>query len=113
MTKKIRSIDFPGLSEFNRASEGPQNGGKMTGMDLLEFRDINGPDPMPKYGAIWSIGCLVWISPPPRYLEGYVITDSLSQLGLTHICMMLHNVFMAAAQSESIYVLHSTFLFTT
>ena len=42
-----------------------ENCGKMTGMDLLEFRDINGPDPMPKYGAIWSIGCLVWISPPP------------------------------------------------
>ena len=65
MTKKIRSINFPGLSKFNGASEGPQNGGKMTGMDLLEFRDINGPDPMPKYGAIWSIGCLVWISPCP------------------------------------------------
>ena len=28
----------------------------MTGMDLLEFRDINGPDPMPKNGAIWLIG---------------------------------------------------------
>ena len=65
MTKKNRSIDFPGLSEFNRASEGPQNGGKMTGMDLLEFRDINGPDPMPKYGAIWSIGCQGGISPLP------------------------------------------------
>ena len=52
MTKKIRSIAFPGMSEFNRASEGPQNGGKMTGMDVLEFRDINGSDPMPKYGAI-------------------------------------------------------------
>ena len=26
---------------------GTQNGGKMTGMDLLEFRDINGPYPMP------------------------------------------------------------------
>ena len=23
----------------------------MTGMDVLEFRDINGEDPMPKYGA--------------------------------------------------------------
>ena len=56
---------LPRGSEFTRASEGPQNGGKMTGMDVLEFRDINGPDPMPKYGAIWSIGCLVWISPPP------------------------------------------------
>ena len=44
-------------SEFTRASEGNQNGGKITGLDLLEFRDIDGPDPMPKYGAIWSIGC--------------------------------------------------------
>ena len=40
------------------------NGGKMTGMDLLEFIDINGPDPMPKYGAIWAIGYKGWIPPP-------------------------------------------------
>ena len=39
------SIDFPGGSEFTLASGGPQNGGKMTGMDILEYRDINGPDP--------------------------------------------------------------------
>ena len=32
--------------------QGPKNGGKMTGMDLLEFGDNNGPDPMPIYGAI-------------------------------------------------------------
>ena len=38
------SIDFPGGSEFSPSSEGLQNGGKMTGMDILEFRDINGPD---------------------------------------------------------------------
>ena len=75
MTKKIRSIDFPGLSEFNRASEGPQNGGKMTGMDILQFRDINGPDPMPKYGAICSIGCQGLIP----WLPGFPL---LSQLGL-------------------------------
>ena len=37
----------------------------MTGMDVLEFRDINGPDPMPKYGAIWSIGSRGGIFPPP------------------------------------------------
>ena len=29
---------------------GPQNGGKMTRMDILEFRDINRPDP---YNKIW------------------------------------------------------------
>ena len=56
------------FSEFTRASERPQNGGKMTVMDLLEFRNINGPDPMPKYGAIWSIGSRGGISPPPRPL---------------------------------------------
>ena len=44
------SIDFTGGSEYTRASEGPQNGGKMTRMDILEFRDINGPDP---YNKIW------------------------------------------------------------
>ena len=62
-----RSSDFQGGSEFTRASEGPQNGGKMTGMDVLEFRDINGPDPMPKYGTIWSIGARGGgdFSPPP------------------------------------------------
>ena len=65
LEKCWRSSDFPGGSEFTRASEGPQNGGKMTGMDVLEFRDINGPDPMPKYGAIWSIGSRGGISPPP------------------------------------------------
>ena len=52
-----RSIDFPGGSQFILASEGPQKGGKMTVMDLLEFRDIYVPDLMPKYGAIWAIGC--------------------------------------------------------
>ena len=38
-----RSNNFPGGSEFPRASEGPQNCGKKTGLDILEFRDINGP----------------------------------------------------------------------
>ena len=63
-----RSNNFPGGSEFTRASEGHQNGGKMTGMDVLEFRDINGPNLMPKYGAIWSIGSRGGISPPPASL---------------------------------------------
>ena len=31
-------------------SGGPQNGGKITRIDLLEFTDINGPDP---YNKIW------------------------------------------------------------
>ena len=43
-----RSIGFLGGSEFTRASGGPQNGGEMTGMDILEFRDINGQDPYNK-----------------------------------------------------------------
>ena len=43
---------FQGGSDFTRATERPQNGGKMTGMDILEFRDINGPAPMPNYGTI-------------------------------------------------------------
>ena len=50
MANNFRSIDFPRGSEFTWAPEGPQNGGKMTGMDILEFRDINGRDP---YNEIW------------------------------------------------------------
>ena len=45
-----RSIDFPGGSEPNRSAEGPLKGAKMNVMDILEFRDINGPDP---YNKIW------------------------------------------------------------
>ena len=41
---------FVGPSTFPGAQNLPQNGGKMTGMDILEFRDINGPDP---YNEIW------------------------------------------------------------
>ena len=44
------SNDFLGGSEFTRVSDRAQKGGKMTGMDILEFRDINGPDP---YNEIW------------------------------------------------------------
>ena len=43
-----RSNDFPGGSKFSRASEGYQNGGKTTRMDIPEFRDIKGPALMPK-----------------------------------------------------------------
>ena len=54
---------FQGGSEFTWASEGPQNGGKMTGMDLLEFRDINGPYPMPKMVQFGRAGA--WCGFPP------------------------------------------------
>ena len=43
VAKICRSIDFPGGPEFTGASGRPQNGGKMTGMGILEFRDINQP----------------------------------------------------------------------
>ena len=46
------SIDFPGGSELNRSAEGPLKGAKMTVMDILEFRDINGQD---TYNEIWFI----------------------------------------------------------
>ena len=59
-----RSNNFPARgSEFIWASEGPQNGGKMTGMDILEFRDINSLALMPKYGEIWSNRRWGWIPP--------------------------------------------------
>ena len=35
-------------SEFTQAFGGPQNGGKMTGIDIREFGDINEPDPYSK-----------------------------------------------------------------
>ena len=41
---------LPRGSEFTWASGGPQNGVKMTWMDILEFRDIDGPDPYNYYG---------------------------------------------------------------
>ena len=50
LVKFWQSRDFQGGSEFIWASEGPQNGGKMAGMDILEFRDINEPD---TYNEIW------------------------------------------------------------
>ena len=52
------------VSKFSWASEGPQNGGKTTGMDIPEFRDINGLAPTPKNGAIGQI--VTWgVDPPP------------------------------------------------
>ena len=53
--KICRSIGFPGDSEFTRASGGPQNGGKITGMDILELSDINGPALMPPHPIICRV----------------------------------------------------------
>ena len=36
------------MTQMGWPSEGPQNGGKTTGMDIPELRDINGPALMPK-----------------------------------------------------------------
>ena len=47
------------------APEGPQKGGKTTGMDIPEFRDINGPAPMLKNGTIGQIVTWGCGSPPP------------------------------------------------
>ena len=60
-----RSNDFPGGSKISWASEGPQKGGKTTGMDIPEFRDINGPAPMPKNDIIGQIVAWGCKSPPP------------------------------------------------
>ena len=46
------SNDFPGESEFTWVSDRAKKGGKMTGMDILEFRDIDWPALIPKNGAI-------------------------------------------------------------
>ena len=46
-----RTIDFPGASEFNSQSEKPLQGAKMTVMDILEFRDMNGLAPK---AEIWT-----------------------------------------------------------
>ena len=45
------TIDFPGVSEFNREPEEPLQGAKMTVMDILEFTSINGPAPK---AEIWT-----------------------------------------------------------
>ena len=58
--------DFPGGSKISQASERPQNGGKMTGMDIPEIKDINRPALMPKNGAIGQI--LPGGVNPPQYL---------------------------------------------
>ena len=50
VAKICRSIDIPGGSELTRAPGRPQNGDKKTRIDMLEFRDIKGPDP---YNEIW------------------------------------------------------------
>ena len=62
------SIGFPGVSEFNHSSEGPQQGAKMTVMDILEFRDMNGPAPMPKSGVMRS-NKVRWAILPPDLIR--------------------------------------------
>ena len=47
----FRRTDFPGVSEFNKESDEPVQGAKLTMMDILEFRDINWPAPK---GKIWT-----------------------------------------------------------
>ena len=54
LVKTYWSIGFAGRSEFSRSSEGPLQGAKMTVMNILEFRDMNGPAPMPKSGVMRS-----------------------------------------------------------
>ena len=62
------SIVFPGELEFNHSSEGPLQGAKMTVMDMLEFRDINGPAPMQKSGVMRSNKVRWAISPLPLFM---------------------------------------------
>ena len=54
--KKWQTICGPvtsqGGSKLTLVSKRPQTGINMTGMDMLEFRDINGPALIPIYGAI-------------------------------------------------------------
>ena len=66
-----RTNDFPGGSKIYWASEGPQKGGKTPGMDIPEFRDINGPTPMPKNDIIGQI--VAWgVDPSPVSLGSRV-----------------------------------------
>ena len=44
MQQKINPSTSRMAHNFAWASGGPQNGGKMTGMDIVEFRDINSAD---------------------------------------------------------------------
>ena len=67
MLKICWPISFPGGSEFNRSSEGPLKGAKMTVMDILEFRDMNGPAPMPKSGVMRSNKVRGAILPPTLF----------------------------------------------
>ena len=43
-----QTIHFQGESEFNRESKEPLQGAKLTVMDILESRDINGLAPKSK-----------------------------------------------------------------
>ena len=45
-------IDYPRGVEYNRVSQKPLQGAKMTVMDILELRDFNGQLLRAKYGLI-------------------------------------------------------------
>ena len=62
---KNASENFPGGSEMNCSSKETLKGAKMTIMDILEFRDMNGPAPMPKSGVMRSNKVRWAILPPP------------------------------------------------
>ena len=80
-----RSIDFPRGSEFTLASGGPQNGGKITGMDILEFRGINEP-------AGWLVA-RVWDSPYLIKLINYLSNWINHQINSTnHSINLINNV---------------------
>ena len=51
LAKLWQTIDLPGVSEFDRESEESLQGARLTGMGILEFKDINGPAPK---GEIWT-----------------------------------------------------------
>ena len=72
---------LPRGSEFTWASGGPQNGVKMTWMDILEFRDIDGPDPVngtPKTDLLEVLEetlCTICASPIENYVPKYFLTE--------------------------------------
>ena len=73
-----QTINFPGVSIFNRESEEPVQGANMTVMDILEFRYIDGPPPK---GEIWTNKAKLFLVahfvPPPPTLLGLNNLDTL------------------------------------
>ena len=69
---------MPRQSEFNRLSRGPLQGAKMTVVDILEFNDMNGPDPMPKTGVMRANKVMGATPPPPFRLYGCNLEQGIS-----------------------------------